>query len=117
MDVQPPPGRKFSNGEEVDADSFIRGWNRAAIGTAASQVAYHLASIQGYEALHATPPTAQTFSGLSAPDPYTLVVQADAADCEFDKQLVHPVASPVPPPPATPRTPRSTRHPSATARS
>jgi oligopeptide transport system substrate-binding protein len=89
-------GSKFHNGEEVDANSFIRGWTRAAIGTAASQVAYHLGQIQGYEALHATPPTAQTFTGLSAPDPYTLVAKLSAGDCEFDKQLVHPVASPVP---------------------
>jgi oligopeptide transport system substrate-binding protein len=89
-------GTKFHNGEEVDANSFIRGWTRAAIGTAASQVSYHLAQIQGYEPLHATPPTAQTFSGVSAPDPYTLVARLSAGDCEFDKQLVHPVASPVP---------------------
>jgi oligopeptide transport system substrate-binding protein len=89
-------GVKFHNGEEVDANSFIRGWTRAAIGTAASQVSYHLAQIQGYEPLHATPPTAQTFSGVSAPDPYTLVAKLSAGDCEFDKQLVHPVASPVP---------------------
>ena len=89
-------GVKFTNGEDVDANSFIRGWTRAAIGTAASQVAYHLQQIQGYAALHATPPQTQTFSGVSAPDPYTLVTKLDAADCEFDKQLVHPVASPVP---------------------
>lgn len=89
-------GSKFTNGEEVDASSFIRGWTRAAIGTAASQVAYHLQQIQGYAALHASPPTATTFSGVSAPDPYTLLVKLDAGDCEFDKQLLHPVASPVP---------------------
>ncbi len=86
----------FTNGEPVDAASFIRGWTRASIGTAASQVAYHLQQIQGYAPLHATPPTATTFAGLSTPDPQTLVVKLDAGDCEFDKQLVHPVASPVP---------------------
>ncbi|HEV2759476.1 MAG TPA: peptide ABC transporter substrate-binding protein [Acidimicrobiales bacterium] len=89
-------GATFHNGEPVDAAAFIRGWTRAAIGTAASQVAYHLQQIQGYAPLHATPPTATTFSGVSSPDPQTLVVKLDAGDCEFDKQLVHPVASPVP---------------------
>jgi oligopeptide transport system substrate-binding protein len=49
-------GVKFTNGEDVDANSFIRGWTRAAIGTAASQVAYHLQQIRGYKELHATPP-------------------------------------------------------------
>jgi len=89
-------GATFTNGEPVDAAAFIRGWTRASIGTAASQVAYHLQQVQGYMPLHATPPTATTFSGLSSPDPQTLVVKLDAGDCEFDKQLVHPVASPVP---------------------
>lgn len=89
-------GTKFHNGEEVDANSFIRGWTRASIGTAASQVAYHLGQIQGFKALNATPPQTETLSGVSAPDPYTLVARLDEPDCEFDKQLVHPVASPVP---------------------
>ena len=89
-------GSTFHNGEEVDAGSFVRGWARAAIGTAASQTAYHLSNVQGYAALHATPPRATTFSGLSAPDPYTFVVKLDATDCEFDKHTVVPVASPAP---------------------
>ncbi|HEX2046308.1 MAG TPA: peptide ABC transporter substrate-binding protein [Acidimicrobiales bacterium] len=89
-------GSKFTNGEDVDASAFIRGWTRAAVGTSASQVAYHLQDVQGYAELHANPPQTQTFSGLSAPDPYTLVVRLGRSDCEFDKQTVHPVASPVP---------------------
>jgi oligopeptide transport system substrate-binding protein len=89
-------GAKFHNGEEVDAAAFIRGWTRAATGTAGSQVVYHLEQIQGYAPVHAVPPTATTLSGVSAPDPYTLLVKLVASDCEFDKQLVHPVASPVP---------------------
>lgn len=89
-------GATFHNGEPVDAAAFIRGWTRASIGTAASQVSYHLRQVQGYAPLHATPPTATTFAGLSSPDPQTLVVTLDGGDCEFDKQLVHPVASPVP---------------------
>jgi oligopeptide transport system substrate-binding protein len=89
-------GSKFTNGEEVTAKSFIDGWTRAVIGTAASQVAYHLTDVQGYKELHATPPTATTFSGLSAPDPYTFVVKLTASDCEFDKKTGTPVTSPVP---------------------
>ena len=34
-----------------------------------------MAGVQGYDDLHATPPKATTFSGLSAPDPYTFVVK------------------------------------------
>ena len=41
------PNQKFSNGEAVDAESIKRGMTRAALGTAASAVAYHMAERQG----------------------------------------------------------------------
>ncbi len=87
---------QFSNGEPVTAESFIRGWTRTADAKSASQVAYHLAGVQGYKELHGDPQTATTFSGLSAPDPQTLVVNLSAPDCEFDKKTLVPPASPVP---------------------
>jgi len=92
-------GTKFTNGEEVTAKSFIDGWTRAAAGAAASQVAYHMEGVQGYDELHGkekAPPTATTFSGLSAPDPYTFVAKLNASDCEFDKKTLTPVTDPVP---------------------
>jgi len=92
-------GTKFSNGEEVTAQSFIDGWTRAAGEKAASAVASHMSGIVGYKELHGkkdTPATATTFSGLSAPDPNTLVVKLSPGDCEFDKKVLHSVFSPVP---------------------
>ena len=95
-------GTTFSNGEPVDAAAFIRGFTRSAKQKAASDVAYHMAGIAGYGDLHGTgtagapPATATTFSGLSAPDPNTLVVKLSAADCEFAKKTLQPVMSPVP---------------------
>lgn len=87
---------QFSNGEPVTAESFIRGWTRTVDAKSASQVAYHLSGIQGYNELHGDPQTATTFSGLSAPDPQTLVVNLSAGDCEFDKHTLVPSAAPVP---------------------
>jgi oligopeptide transport system substrate-binding protein len=95
-------GSTFSNGEEVTAESFIRGMTRAATQAAASDVAYHMAGIAGYAELHGTGGAAfpmskaTTFSGLSAPDPNTLKVKLSAADCEFDRKTLQPVMSPVP---------------------
>lgn len=90
----------FSNGEVVDAEAFIRGWTRTADGRSASDVAYHMAGIEGFEALHGTDdkpePTARTFSGLSAPDARTLVVRLSSPDCEFDKKTLLIAFSPVP---------------------
>jgi oligopeptide transport system substrate-binding protein len=87
---------KFSNGEDVTAESFIRGWTRAVEEKAASQVAYHLADVEGYAALHGPGQTATTFAGLSARDPRTFVVRLSRPDCEFDKKTLAPIASPVP---------------------
>jgi oligopeptide transport system substrate-binding protein len=95
-------GTTFSNGDPVNAEAFIRGMTRSAKQKAASDVAYHMAGIEGYEAIHgsgkenAPPATAQTFSGLSAPDANTLKVKLSAPDCEFDKKTLQPVYSPVP---------------------
>lgn len=93
-------GSRFSNGEAVTAESFIRGMARAVDGRSASTVAYHLAGIAGYDELHGTEdapePTTEEFAGLSAPDPDTLVVRLSAGDCEFDKKTLHPVFSPMP---------------------
>ena len=94
-------GTTFSNGDPVDAAAFIRGWTRAVKQAAASDVAYHMAGIAGYNDIHGTgapgsKATATTFSGLSAPTANTLVVKLSAPDCEFDKKTLQPVMSPVP---------------------
>ena len=87
-------GTKFTNGEAVDAESFIRGWNRVAVKSAASDVAYHMAGIQGFDDVQSG--KAKTMSGLSAPDPYTLQVKLAKPDFEFDIKTTHTVFSPVP---------------------
>jgi oligopeptide transport system substrate-binding protein len=92
---------KFSNGDPVDAEAFIRGMTRAAKQSAASDVASHMSGIAGYADLHGTgeegaTAKATTFSGLSAPDANTLVVKLSAGDCEFEKKTYHSVFSPVP---------------------
>ena len=87
---------QFSNGEAVTAESFIRGWTRTANAASASQVAYHLSGVQGYDELHGSPQTATTFAGLSAPDPQTLRVNLSAGDCEFDKRTVLTAFAPIP---------------------
>ncbi|WNM30031.1 ABC transporter substrate-binding protein [Streptomyces sp. Li-HN-5-11] len=87
-------GTKFTNGEPVDAQAFIRAWNRVAVKSAASDVAYHMAGIEGFADAQAG--KAQTMSGLSAPDPYTLQVKLSAPDFEFYIKTSHTVFSPVP---------------------
>lgn len=87
-------GTKFSNGEVVDAESFIRGWNRVAQKKAASDVAYHMAGIAGFADVQSG--KADAMSGLSAPDANTLQVKLSEPDFEFDVKTTHTVFSPVP---------------------
>ncbi|GGZ74981.1 ABC transporter substrate-binding protein [Streptomyces echinoruber] len=87
-------GTKFTNGEPVDAQAFIRGWNRVAQKSAASDVAYHMAGIEGFDEIQAG--KSKAMSGLSAPDPYTLQVKLSSPDFEFYIKTTHTVFSPVP---------------------
>jgi oligopeptide transport system substrate-binding protein len=87
-------GQRFSNGEAVNAESIRRGMTRAALGKAASDTAYHMAGIEGFDALQANKAT--SFAGVTA-DGLTLTVKLTAPDCEFDLKTSQPVFSPVPP--------------------
>ena len=86
-------GQRFSNGEAVNAESIRRGMTRAALGKAASDTAYHMAGIVGFDALQANKAT--SFAGVTA-DGLTLTVKLTAPDCEFDLKTSQPVFSPVP---------------------
>ncbi len=87
------PGQQFSNGEAVDATSIQRGMTRAVLGKAASDMAYHMAEIKGFDAMQADQAT--TFEGVSADD-LKLTIGLTAPDCEFDLKTSQPVYSPVP---------------------
>jgi oligopeptide transport system substrate-binding protein len=85
---------RFSNGEQVDATSFVRGVNRALDPAAATETAYHLAGIRGFAEVISG--AAGKLAGLRADDQWTLVVELSEVDFEFDKKTVQPVFSPVP---------------------
>jgi oligopeptide transport system substrate-binding protein len=54
---------RFHNGRKVTAADFVYAWNRVAAKKTASEVAYHLAPIQGFEEVQAG--EARSLSGLS----------------------------------------------------
>lgn len=93
-------GTKFHNGEEVTSASFKRGWERVAAKDSASEVAYHLAPIKGFDEMQAG--TATSLSGVDASDPAKLVVTMSEPNCEFYLRTFHPVFSPVPSTAGTP---------------
>jgi ABC-type oligopeptide transport system substrate-binding subunit len=72
---------------------------RAALGTAASAVAYHMAEVKGFDVLQnskETDPTKVDFTGVTATGD-TLKIALTAPDCEFPLKTAQPVYSPVPP--------------------
>lgn len=87
-------GTKFTNGEPVDAEAFVRGWTRVSAKASASDVSYHMADIAGYEDLHSG--KSDKFAGLTAVDATTLKVELSIPDFEFVKKTAHSVFSPVP---------------------
>jgi oligopeptide transport system substrate-binding protein len=97
-------GTTFTNGEAVTAQSFVDGLNRAVRQDAASDIAYHAAVIEGFEAVNGSfdeegeilPATATELSGVTAVDAQTLVFTLSVPECEFDKRTLQPLFSPVP---------------------
>lgn len=87
-------GGTFHNGEEVTSASFKRGWERATVKTAASDVAYHFDQIEGYSEIQGG--SATTLSGVDASDPAVLKVKLAQPSCEFYMRTAHTVMSPVP---------------------
>ena len=87
-------GTTFSNGDPVDAEAFLRGWNRAALQASASDVAYHLGGIEGFAEVNEG--GAKEMTGATAVDASTLKVALSEADCEFSAKTTHTVFSPVP---------------------
>jgi len=88
------PGVRFHNGREVTARDFIYSWERVAAKKTGSEVAYHLAPIQGFDKMQAG--RAAHLSGLSADGKYTLKVKLNYPFADFPVILGHPVFSPVP---------------------
>ena len=66
---------KFSNGDPVTSADVLYSWNRAARLNDSYGIVF--APVAGYSAVAPTKgtPTATTLSGLSAPDPYTVVAK------------------------------------------
>ena len=81
-------GWKFSNGEDVTADSYINAWNQTAYGPNANNNSYFMSHIAGWKDLQADDPDgdgpqkapepkAKTLSGLTKVDEHTFKVELD----------------------------------------
>ncbi len=93
-------GMKFHNGEDVDAESFVRGWTRVvnpSYGhTNAGVLDYHLALVEGYDEALADTTGKVMLSGCTAKDSLTFVVKLTASYADFPYVAAHPALGPAP---------------------
>lgn len=61
------PNQRFSDGTALTSADFKRGWERTSAKASASEVAYHLNQVQGFDEMQAG--TAQQLSGVNATNP------------------------------------------------
>lgn len=86
---------KFSNGEAVTAESFVRGWSRASAKAENTNLGYWLSGVKGYKEQFEDG-TTTTLAGVKAKDQYTLEVTLSEPDPEFITKVAHTAFSPMP---------------------
>src|SRR5664279_4196451 len=98
--IKVKPGWKFTNGEPVNAKSFVDAWNFGALVTNAQLNAYFFEPIDGYTEVHpaaeGAKPTAQTMKGLAVVDASTFTVKLVAPQASFPARLGYTAFFPMP---------------------
>jgi oligopeptide transport system substrate-binding protein len=91
-------GWTFHNGEAVTAHSFVDAWNWGANAKNAQENASWFSDIKGYADVHPEKgsPKAETMSGLSTPDDYTIKVELANPVPYFEYKLGYSAFSPLP---------------------
>ncbi|MPZ28897.1 MAG: ABC transporter substrate-binding protein [Micromonosporaceae bacterium] len=87
--IQLKEGFTFTNGEPVDADSFIRAWNYAAYGPNAQDGAGFFERIVGFGEMQADPPEAEELSGVTKVDDYSFTVELSAPFVGFPQTVAY----------------------------
>ncbi|HEX7538212.1 MAG TPA: ABC transporter substrate-binding protein [Dermatophilaceae bacterium] len=94
------PGWKFTNGEAVNAKSFVDAWNFGALITNAQLNAYFFEPIEGYKDVHpdaeGAKPTAKTMKGLAVVDDSTFTVKLASPQASFPLRLGYTAFYPLP---------------------
>jgi oligopeptide transport system substrate-binding protein len=94
------PGWKFSNGEAVDAKSFVDAWNFGALIDNAQLNAAFFDPIDGYKEVHpdadGAKATARTMKGLAVVDANSFTVKLSSPQASFPMRLGYTAFFPLP---------------------
>ncbi len=86
-------GFTFTNGEPVDAESYVRAWNYAAYAPNATQLGFFFSGIEGYDDLQGEKPKAEEMSGLTVVDDLTFEVALSEPFSQFPLTMSYTPAS------------------------
>lgn len=90
------PGWKFTDGSPVTAHSFVDAWNYGALTTNAQLQQSFFKPIDGYDAVAAKTPTAQTMSGLKVVSDTEFTVKLKEPTIDFKTRLAFTPFYPLP---------------------
>ncbi|MDR2748496.1 MAG: ABC transporter substrate-binding protein [Bifidobacteriaceae bacterium] len=88
--------RKFSDGEEVTADSFIKPWNYTALAVNKQSNSSFFDIVDGFDKVQGEKPESQTLSGLEKVDNYTFKIKLKEPSVTFPLRLGYSAFYPVP---------------------
>ncbi|GAA1727665.1 ABC transporter substrate-binding protein [Microbacterium paludicola] len=89
-------GLKFTNGEEVTADNFIKAWNFAAQAESAHNAGYFFEDIEGFVAEGDVYGAEGDMSGLKQVDDYTFTITLNKPASDFAQRLGYSAFFPLP---------------------
>jgi len=89
------PGMTFHDGTPVTSDHFAAGLDRIALKANASDLAYMLEKIAGFEEVNRAG-TSEQLSGITTPDDLTLVIRLSEPYQDLPAVLTHPGLVPIP---------------------
>ncbi|MGP9694913.1 peptide ABC transporter substrate-binding protein [Brachybacterium sp. AOP25-B2-12] len=89
-------GQKFSDGSDVTAKSFVDAWNFGALTTNAQKGQSFFEPIEGFDAVAAETPSAETLSGLAVVDDTSFTVKLVSAQSDFPTRLGYSAYMPLP---------------------
>lgn len=92
--VKIKPGLTFSNGEPINAESFVTPWNYGAVGANSQLNSYFFYPIKGFDEAQAD--EAESLSGLAVVDDQTFTIELNQPEASFPDRLGYSAFYPVP---------------------
>ncbi|MDO5617205.1 peptide ABC transporter substrate-binding protein [Kocuria sp.] len=89
-------GKKFTNGEDITAQSFVDAWNYGAAAKNAHTGSYFFEPVLGYDAVSAEGSEEDQMEGLTVVDDTTFTVELADGDVTFPIRLGYAAYSPLP---------------------